>query len=116
MTCEGPEDRPDGDPERSSDRLAQAVRGVGQRVAVRTGFPDAEKTRRGRGRLPGSRPRDGACRTAVRVSAAYLTAACIIALATGAARPLPLTSERAASDCSTITATATSLPLPSDLA
>ncbi len=39
-----------------------------------------------------------------------------MALATGAASPLPLTSERAASDCSTITATATCLPFVSDFA
>src|SRR5690606_12218341 len=45
-----------------------------------------------------------------------LSAASMAALATGAARPLPLTSERAASDCSTITATATSLPVESDFA
>lgn len=57
--------------------------------------------------LPG---RHGRC-----FSSRYFSAACIMARATGAARPLPLTSERAASDCSTMTATATSLPLASDL-
>lgn len=53
--------------------------------------------------------RDLADRVSHRAQAPYWRAAFIIARATGAARPLPLTSERAASDCSTITATATCL-------
>lgn len=57
------------------------------------------------------RPVLKAARTACGGHCQSARAAFIIALATGAASPLPLTSERAASDCSTTTATATCLPV-----
>lgn len=47
---------------------------------------------------------------------AYLSAASVIVRATGAARPLPLTSERSAPESSITTATATCLPVSGDSA
>ncbi len=71
----------------------------------------SEVTVRRKGRPRGVRGGPPSC--AVRQ---FFSAARIMALATGAARPLPLTSDLAASDCSTMTATATSLPFESDFA